>query len=92
MKRQNGEKFRKECQEVLALAPFCHRETISHSAIEKLLDCGIDAPERLLFMTEEAIKSIPGLNEVSWPEFASIGRNSFEVGTAWESGLHDRVA
>ena len=32
------------------------------------LDCSIDSPERLLFMTEKEIRSIPGIGKVSMAE------------------------
>jgi hypothetical protein len=41
---------------------------LSKRTIAAIVACGIDAPERLLFMTEAALKSIPGIGKASLSE------------------------
>jgi len=50
-----------------AQLPFRHRG-LSGRTIQALVDCSIDSPERLLFMTEKEIRSIPGIGKVSLAE------------------------
>jgi DNA-directed RNA polymerase alpha subunit len=45
-----------------------HNRKFSGRTIEALLGCGIDAPERLLFMEERDLKKIPGIGKVSLAE------------------------
>jgi DNA-directed RNA polymerase alpha subunit len=52
---------------LLSIVPFQNRK-FSKRTIQALIDCSVDAPERLLFMTEEQIKSIPGVGKVSLGE------------------------
>jgi DNA-directed RNA polymerase alpha subunit len=52
---------------ILSTAPFRDRG-LSQRTIQALVDCGIDAPERLLFMTEEQIKNVPGAGKTSLAE------------------------
>jgi hypothetical protein len=52
-------------------APFRHRG-FSERTIKALVNCSIDAPERLLFMKPADIKKIPGLGE-------GIGRRDYAV-------------
>jgi DNA-directed RNA polymerase alpha subunit len=47
--------------------PFRHRG-LSDRTIQALVDCSIDSPERLLFMTEKEIRLIPGIGKVSLAE------------------------
>jgi DNA-directed RNA polymerase alpha subunit len=47
--------------------PFDDRG-FSHQTIQALVDCSIDAPERLLFMTEKQIRKIPGISKTSMTE------------------------
>jgi len=47
--------------------PFRQRG-LSDRTIQALVDCSIDSPERLLFMTEKEIQSIPGIGKVSLAE------------------------
>jgi DNA-directed RNA polymerase alpha subunit len=54
-------------QEMLAWYKFQHRD-LSKKTIQALMDCSIDFPERLLFMTEKQISSIPGVGKVSLSE------------------------
>jgi DNA-directed RNA polymerase alpha subunit len=58
---------RRVAGELLSVAPFQNRK-FSNRTIQALIDCSIDAPERLLFMTEEQIESIPGVGKVSLGE------------------------
>ena len=44
---------------------------LSDRTIEALVDCSIDAPERLLFMEEAALKNIPGVGKVGQSEIAA---------------------
>jgi len=41
---------------------------LSERTIRALADCPIDYPERLLFMTEKEIQSIPGIRKTSMAE------------------------
>jgi DNA-directed RNA polymerase alpha subunit len=50
--------------------PFSDRG-LSRRTIDALLDASIDAPERLLFMSEQQIKGIPGIGKASVTEIAS---------------------
>jgi DNA-directed RNA polymerase alpha subunit len=43
----------------------------SKRTIKELLNCGIDAPERLLFMDEATLKSVPNVGPVSMKEIRS---------------------
>jgi DNA-directed RNA polymerase alpha subunit len=43
----------------------------SDRTINALIDCEIDSPERLLFMTKKQLKSIPGIGKVSMAELTS---------------------
>jgi DNA-directed RNA polymerase alpha subunit len=52
---------------ILSTAPFCDRG-LSQRTIQALVDCSIDAPERLLFMTEDQLKNIPGAGKESLAE------------------------
>jgi DNA-directed RNA polymerase alpha subunit len=46
---------------------FEHRG-FSERTIKVLLDCGIDSPERLLFMANAQLRAVPGLGRVSLGE------------------------
>jgi len=46
---------------------FEHRG-FSERTIKALLDCGIDSPERLLFMTIAQLRDVPGLGRISLGE------------------------
>jgi hypothetical protein len=48
-----------------------HNRGLSHPTIAALVDCSIDAPERLLFMTEEQIEAIPCVDKSSLAEIVS---------------------
>jgi DNA-directed RNA polymerase alpha subunit len=50
-----------------ALAKFGKRG-LTERTIRALADCPIDYPERLLFMTEKEIQSIPGIGKTSMAE------------------------
>ena len=52
---------------VLEPFPFRHRG-FSERTIRALMDCSIDAPERLLFMKPADLKKIPGLGKASLDE------------------------
>lgn len=54
---------------LLERAPFASRG-FSERTIKAVVGCGIDAPERLLFMTSVQIASIPGLGKSSVAEVA----------------------
>jgi hypothetical protein len=54
-------------EQMKARFPFRHRG-LSDRTIHALVDCAIDWPERLLFMTEKEIQSIPGIGKVSMAE------------------------
>lgn len=41
---------------------------LSHRTIRALVDCGIDAPERILFMREAHLRRIPGVGAASMKE------------------------
>lgn len=57
---------------------FEHRG-FSERTIRVLLDCGIDSPERLLFMTNAQLHAVPGLGRVSLGEIKRY-RSQFIVG------------
>jgi DNA-directed RNA polymerase alpha subunit len=52
---------------MVAAVPFSHRG-FSNRTIDALIAHGIDLPERLLFVTEADLKSIPGIGEASFEE------------------------
>ena len=52
---------------IKARFPFQHRG-LSDRTIHALVGCSIDSPERLLFMTEKEIQSIPGIGKASMAE------------------------
>jgi DNA-directed RNA polymerase alpha subunit len=54
-------------EQIRAQFPFRHRG-LSDRTTQALVDCSIDSPERLLFMTEKEIQSIPGIGKVSMAE------------------------
>jgi hypothetical protein len=41
---------------------------LSDRTIERLVECGIEAPERLLFMEESALEKIPGIGKGAMAE------------------------
>jgi hypothetical protein len=41
---------------------------LSQRTVKAIVACGIDSPERLLFMTEAALKNIPGIGKASFSE------------------------
>lgn len=51
-------------------APFKNRG-LSDRTVDALVACGLDAPERLLFMTTEQIKAIPGVGPKLTSEIAA---------------------
>jgi len=63
----DSETFGKGIDEATLWMPFQHRG-FSHETIVALVDCSIDAPERLLFMTVKQIKRIPDIDESSLAE------------------------
>ena len=54
-------------QESQAELPYKNRG-FSDRTIRALIDCSIDAPERLLFMTEDSLQKIPGVGKASLGE------------------------
>jgi hypothetical protein len=42
-----------------------------------IVDCGIDAHEPLLFMSEDQISKLPGVGPVSMKEIVATGSGSF---------------
>ncbi|WP_146101361.1 hypothetical protein [Bradyrhizobium sp. AC87j1] len=50
--------------------PFQNRG-FSERTIKALVDCSIDAPERLLFMTERQLQTIPGVGKACMTEIRS---------------------
>jgi DNA-directed RNA polymerase alpha subunit len=54
-------------EQMKSQSPFRHRG-LSDRTIQALVDCSIDSPERLLFLTEKEIQSIPGIGKVSMAE------------------------
>jgi hypothetical protein len=54
-------------EQMKARFPFRHRG-LSDRTIQALVGCSIDSPERLLFMTEKEIHSIPGIGKASMAE------------------------
>lgn len=54
-------------EQIRASKPFSDRG-LSARTIQALADCSIDYPERLLFMTEKQIASIPGVGKVAAAE------------------------
>jgi hypothetical protein len=58
---------RESAQKMLVWYKFQHRD-LSKKTIQALTDCAIDFPERLLFMTEKQISSIPGVGKVAMSE------------------------
>jgi hypothetical protein len=67
-------------QHFLATLPFRDRG-LTDGTVRTLIDCRIDAPERLLFMTHEQIKAIPGVDKASLAEIAAY-RARFIPGSA----------
>jgi DNA-directed RNA polymerase alpha subunit len=57
-------------EQIKAQFPFRHRG-LSDRTIQALVDCSIDSPERLLFMTEKEIQLIPGVGKVSMAEIVA---------------------
>ncbi len=51
-------------------APFANRG-FSERTVRAILGCGIDAPERLLFMSEEQLRAIPGIGRLSFKEIVA---------------------
>jgi DNA-directed RNA polymerase alpha subunit len=51
---------------------------LSHRTIKALVDCGIDAPERILFMQEAHLRQIPGVGAASMKELKAY-RSRFIV-------------
>jgi hypothetical protein len=58
--------------------PFEHRG-FSERTVKVLLDCGIDSPERLLFMTLAQLRAVPSLGRVSLGEIRRY-RSRFHFG------------
>jgi hypothetical protein len=58
---------RQSLHRMLEPQPFQNRG-LSDRTVKALLDCGIDAPERLLFMTTAQLAEIPGVGKVSFDE------------------------
>jgi hypothetical protein len=54
-------------EQLKSQSPF-RRRGLSDRTIQALVDCSIDSPERLLFMTEKEIRLIPGIGKVSLVE------------------------
>lgn len=54
-------------QESQAEMPYKNRG-FSDRTIRALIDCSIDTPERLLFMTEDSLRKIPGVGKASLGE------------------------
>jgi len=50
--------------------PFQERG-FSDRTINALIDCQMDSPERLLFMTKKQLKSIPGVGKASMAELTA---------------------
>lgn len=46
---------------------FDHRG-FSDRTVQRIVECGIDAPERLLFMSDQELKKIPGVGVSSMKE------------------------
>src|ERR1700746_3429503 len=57
-------------EQMKAQLPFRQRG-LSDRTIQALVDCSIDSPERLLFMTEKEIQLIPGVGKVSMAEIVA---------------------
>jgi hypothetical protein len=66
-RRAMAEDYNTTAAALLGHAPFRVRK-LSDRTIKALLDYGIDAPERLLFMTAEQLKGIPGVGKSSLAE------------------------
>jgi hypothetical protein len=58
---------------------------LSHRTIKALVDCGIDAPERILFMPEAHLRRIPGVDAASLKELKAY-RARFIVPNAGGAG------
>jgi DNA-directed RNA polymerase alpha subunit len=56
--------------EAARLAPFTGRG-LGHRTINALVSAGIDAPERLLFMTPTQLAHVPGIGKISMAEIAN---------------------
>jgi DNA-directed RNA polymerase alpha subunit len=65
---------------IMAGYPFRHRG-LSERTIEALTERGIDAPERLLFMTADEVRTIPGIGKESMAEIVTY-RTRFLPSTA----------
>ena len=63
----NSLTFEEGVDEIQLWRPFTDRG-FSCKATEVLVDCSIDAPERLLFMTVRDIKQIPNLDALALEE------------------------
>ena len=61
--------------------PRFAKRGMSRRTIEALVASGMDAPERLLFLDEVAIKSIPGIGAVALAEIRTY-RGRFAVPAA----------
>ena len=59
-------------EQMKAQLPFRQRG-LSDRTIQALVDCSIDSPERLLFMTEKEIRLIPGIGKISLVEIIAYG-------------------
>jgi hypothetical protein len=64
---------------------------LSDKTIRALADCDLDFPERLLFMTEKQINSIPGVGKVSALEIKAY-RDRFMVGWSGAEGEGEMTA
>ena len=62
-------------------APFAHRK-FSERAIRNMVACGIDAPERLLYMTETQLNKIPGIEANSIEEIRAYRARSIPKGSS----------
>jgi hypothetical protein len=58
---------------VAELAPFLGRG-LGNRTIDALIEHGLDAPERLLFMAEADLRAIPGIGKISLAEIKAYRR------------------
>lgn len=60
-------------------APFANRG-FSERAVRNIVACGIDAPERLLYMTETQLNKIPGMEATSIKEIRAYRTRTIPKG------------
>jgi DNA-directed RNA polymerase alpha subunit len=70
---------------ILAVSPFRDR-CFKERTVEALVQHGIDAPERLLFMSTEQLRTIPGIGKAALAEIAAYRAKFIPPTTASKEG------